>query len=103
MNLAAHSTMEMEVPTRARSGFSLLLDRVGVVLSGLSLVAAALGLVYCLILAIGWYNQPFLGLMTSHTLTVSTTQPLTDEKWPGLVTGVQAQDQILGLDKTSFE
>ncbi|HLY28965.1 MAG TPA: GAF domain-containing protein [Aggregatilineales bacterium] len=95
--------MEIEVPTRARSSLSLLLDKIGSVLSGLSLVAAALGLIYCLILALGWYNQPFLGVMTSHSLTVGTTQPLTDEKWPGLLAGLQAGDQILALDKTSFE
>src|SRR5579859_2859805 len=103
MNIAAQSTIELETPTKPRSNVNMLLDRLGLALSGLSLAAAAVGIIYCLILAISWYNLPFLGVLTSHSLVVNATQPLTQEKWAGLDAGLQPGDQILALDNISFE
>jgi signal transduction histidine kinase len=102
MSVAGRTSVEANV-TRRRSGVSLaLLDRLGIALAGLGLVAGIVAVVYAVVLGINWYSQPFLGAMTSSTLVVNGTRPLGSENWTGLAAGLKTNDQILKLDDVSF-
>ncbi|MDZ4671357.1 MAG: GAF domain-containing protein [Phototrophicales bacterium] len=53
-----------------------------------------------LLLAITWRNQPFLGVMTNHTMTVNGGLPNGNALWNGLSAGLRAGDRILAIDNT---
>jgi signal transduction histidine kinase len=78
-------------------------DRLETILTAVAMVSAALGVVYGLALAIRWYNQPFLGLLTSEQLVVSDTRPVGDNLWQGFNAGIQPRDQILKLEELTGE
>jgi signal transduction histidine kinase len=103
MSVAARTTVELQKPGNFGSAAVSMVDRAGIIISGLSLVAATIGVIYGLWLAIGWYNQPFLGVMTSHSLVVNGTTPLQSGTWPGLVAGLRPYDKILAVNDTNFE
>ncbi len=103
MSVAARTTMEIKKPGKVASTAATMINRAGIVFSALVLVAAVIGVIYNLWLAIGWYNQPFLGVMTSRTLVVNGTSPLQSGTWPGLEAGLRPYDQILAVNNMSFE
>ncbi|PJF30466.1 MAG: hypothetical protein CUN52_04030 [Phototrophicales bacterium] len=51
-----------------------------------------------LLLAITWRNQPFLGVMVNHTMTVNGGLPNGDAQWNGLTAGLRAGDRLLAID-----
>jgi signal transduction histidine kinase len=75
-------------------------DNLGMGLSAAALLAAAIGILYTIIVAIGWYQQPFLGVVLSYDLKVTNTQPLgqgDDSVWPALKAGLAPNDQLLRI------
>src|ERR1044071_6861664 len=103
MSVAARTTMEIQKPGKLGSATATMTDQAGIIISAVALIAAAVGVIYGLVLAIGWYNQPFLGVMTSHTLVVNGTTPLQSGTWPGLQSGLRPYDKILAINDTNFE
>src|SRR5258706_896133 len=103
MSVAARTTMEIKKPGKVASTAATMINRAGIVFSALVLVAVVIGVIYNLWLANGWYNQPFLGVMTSRTLVVNGTSPLQSGTWPGLEAGLRPYDQILAVNNMSFE
>ncbi|MCS7071153.1 MAG: hypothetical protein NZM00_06580, partial [Anaerolinea sp.] len=85
-------------PRAATPAAASALDRVGlavVILAvGIAFVAAAL----YLYAALTWRSQPFLGVMTTHTLMVDGSIPLTDVQWPARSAGLRRGDQIIGIN-----
>lgn len=69
----------------------------GTVLAGIALFVAGASMVWLLVLAINWYNQPFLGVMYSHTLVVGGSQSL-GETWEGLKAEIKPRDRITGVN-----
>ncbi len=103
MSVAARTTVEPEVAAR-RTGLVLAFwERVGIALSGFALVLGIAGVLYAAVVGVNWYKQPFLGAMTSNTLIVNGTRPLSGERWPGLESGLKPNDRILSIDDVSFE
>jgi signal transduction histidine kinase len=51
-----------------------------------------------LILAVGWYQRPFLGAVVTYTGNVIGTQPLGGGEWTGLKAGLQPDDVIVSVD-----
>ena len=51
-----------------------------------------LALVYYLVLALTWYNQPFPGVLIDTEGTVSTQGPVGTAAWPGLEAGIKGND-----------
>src|SRR5208337_3653306 len=51
-----------------------------------------------LMLAVHWYNAPFLGAVVTDTLAVSgNDEPLTSTNWSGFQAGLHAGDQIVSI------
>ncbi|MDX1991013.1 MAG: GAF domain-containing protein [bacterium] len=74
--------------------------RVGVLLLA---AVVTIGLViYSLVLAVGWVNRPFLGVMLTHQISVNGGQPSGDEGWPGLSAGLLRGDRILQINSTEI-
>jgi len=67
-----------------------------------SLLAVAAFVAY-LLLAFTWRNQPFLGVMINHTMTVNGGQPNGNDLWNGLAAGLRAGDRILAIDNTPIQ
>ncbi|MDX2075386.1 MAG: GAF domain-containing protein [bacterium] len=72
------------------------------ILIGASLLAIMVFVAY-LLLALTWRNQPFLGVMLNHTMTVNGGQPNGSELWNGLAAGLRAGDRILAIDGTPIQ
>ena len=67
------------------------------VTTALAVITAAAAVVY-LALALGWREQPFLGVLVSRNLAVDGSYSLGDTPWPGLSAGLQRRDHIVSLN-----
>jgi hypothetical protein len=94
MGVAARTTSEVEISGRRKILSDSFWDRVGLGLTIVAMVSAIVLVLYCTILAIQWYNQPFFGALTSDRLMVNGTRPLGNENWTGLVGGLLPYDKI---------
>src|SRR5258708_14372053 len=103
MSVAAQTSMDIDVPENTRSGLDSIAGAVGIALSGVLLAVAIVGVVYTLLLGSRWYNEPFLGVFTSHTLVVSSIRPISGEAWTGIAAGLRTDDKILAVNDVSFE
>src|SRR2546423_976766 len=101
MAIAAGTTTDIANERRRLS--SAAFGRLGIIISGASLVVAFLALVYYLVMAISWFNQPFPGMILTAEGTVSSVTPSTIGSWPGLGAGLRADDTILKFDDLSLE
>src|SRR4051812_41650204 len=101
MAIAAGTTTEIASERRRLS--SSAYARLGIILSGASLVVAFLALVYYLVMAISWFNQPFPGVILTAEGTVSSVTPGGTGTWPGLAAGLKADDVILRFDDLFLE
>jgi len=73
----------------------------GIILSLISLIACALSLIYFLILAVGWYNTPFIGAFMSDSLVLNETKTVSGEVWNGQQAGLRAGDRITRISGES--
>jgi signal transduction histidine kinase len=78
--------------TASKRGMTAL----GIMLALLATVVSGAVIFWILTLAVNWYNTPFLGVMVSHTLSVTSTQPIGDT-WEGLKAGIRPQDRITAV------
>ncbi len=99
---AATRTTDASIVIKSEERQSLRLSRViSLTLTLLGLLITGFGLVYLLLLALGWYDTPFLGVLTSDTLVVNGTRPLTGEEWGGFSAGLRTYDQITRIKSDS--
>ncbi len=103
MDAAARTTAEIEVSQKHRHASAALWDRVGIVASGAAILFGTLGILYALMLAVDWNNQPFLGVLVSRTAVVTNTRPLGSVSWEGFDKGLKANDAILALDGVNID
>jgi signal transduction histidine kinase len=72
-------------------------DRLRLGLMVVLAAATALALVAYLVLALQWRAKPFLGVMVTHTMTVTAGETLTDSPWVGHWAGLENEDRILTI------
>src|SRR5258708_16027476 len=97
MSVAARTTAEVEIARQGEHAAASTFERASVMLTGAALVASTLGLLVTLVLALIWFNHPFLGVLTSNTLVVTTARPLDQGSWAGLNAGLRPFDRILRI------
>lgn len=77
-------------------------DRLGLIAAiaavGIALVAAVL----YLSAALTWWSNPFLGVMTTHTLMVDGSVPITADQWAARNAGLRRADRIVGFNNEPF-
>ncbi|MCC7449997.1 MAG: GAF domain-containing protein [Anaerolineae bacterium] len=103
MDAAARNTAEIELAQKQRHASAALWDRIGIAAAGAVIVLGTLGVLYALMLAIRWYNQPFLGVLVSRAAVVTNTRPLGSTSWEGFDKGLKANDAILTLDGVTID
>lgn len=82
----------------ARRQATDLVDLIAFGLALLVLIIASVGIAYLLILAVNWYNTPFLGAVITDTLAVNgNDHPLTSTDWNGFQAGLRDNDQIVSI------
>jgi signal transduction histidine kinase len=77
-----------------------VVTQTGLIVSTLMMVVAVAGVVVAALIALRWYNQPFLGVLTSHMLVVNGTVPLSpapDAQWAGFRAGLRTGDRIQAI------
>lgn len=99
---ATTDTSRMGMSRSAGALLPSLEARAGLWLNAAGAVIVVLAAVFYLILALGWHNQAFPGVMLTRTLTVDSTLPLAPEGWTGLSAGLQAGDHIVGVNDQPF-
>jgi hypothetical protein len=80
-----------------------LLSNVGAALTISALIFSVATLIYALILALNWYNQPFFGAMVSRSLIVGDIYPVSGGEWVALEAGLKANDRILRVNGITLE
>lgn len=60
--------------------------------------SAIIMMVIYLVLALQWRNQPFIGVLTSNTLTVNRAAPVIADQWSGLEAGIEAGDLLVAVN-----
>ncbi len=75
------------------------LDRAGLAVVVLAIGIAFAAAVLYLAAALAWRATPFLGVMTTHTLMVDGSLPLTGEPWAARSAGLRRGDQIIGINR----
>src|SRR5579864_8144103 len=89
INLGATTTVQSRRPEMDA------VDTIALGLTALVLIIAGLGMAYLLVLAINWYNTPYLGVLITDTLAVNSNEhPLTSADWNGFQAGLHDNDQI---------
>ncbi len=68
-----------------------------------AMVVAILAVLYGFALAVRWYNQPFLGVLTSEYMVVDETGPMVAGAWPGLSAGIQPGDRLLRINDVTLD
>lgn len=79
------------------------LGKASILLAMLSIVGALVVLFYGLVLAVRWYNQPFLGALAYSNGTLLGTRSLVDKSWAGLAAGLQQDDRLVRIDEQTFD
>ncbi len=77
-------------------------DRITLAAVALATAVVIVIAIYYLGLGLGWRNTPFIGVMTTQTLTVDGSQPVDASGWSGLNAGLQRGDHLLGINGTTF-
>lgn len=55
-----------------------------------------------LILAVGWWSQPFMGIFTTHGMVVNGGRPASGIEWAGLEAGILQSDVLLAINNVSL-
>src|SRR5579864_1911554 len=75
-----------------------VVDLIALGLALLVLVIASVSIAYLFVLAVNWYNTPFLGALITDTLAVNgNAHPLTSADWNGFQAGLRDGDQIVSI------
>jgi signal transduction histidine kinase len=76
-----------------------LAERVGLIVTTLTVLVAIVIVLLSAALSLAWYNQPFVGVLTNHLLVVNATIPLSGDatEWPGFKAGLKTSDRLLTL------
>ncbi len=82
-----------------RSLFSLLRGRWAMrTAAGMSLLVAGALLVVYAVLALTWYDRPFMGALPLRDLEIGPAKSLTGADWPARAAGLRADDQLTRVD-----
>ena len=61
-------------------------------------VSTIIMMVVYLVLALQWRAQPFLGVLTSNTLTVNRAAPIVAAQWSALEAGLEPGDVLVAIN-----
>lgn len=95
---AAARTPKTDIALNVQSAESKRsLSTMGIGLFMVGLIVGAASLAWLLLLGLNWYNQPFIGVLTTPNLVVNSAKPLTNESWAALEAGMKPRDRITGV------
>jgi hypothetical protein len=98
MSVSAPTLDQIEYTERQTKPDTSRVHWLGLTLTTAALAFAIAVVVVGLILAVGWYRQPFLGAVVTYPGNVIGTQPLGGGEWTGLKAGLQPDDVIISVD-----
>ncbi|MBX3065333.1 MAG: GAF domain-containing protein, partial [Anaerolineae bacterium] len=76
---------------------SALLTQIGLIIATAALLLATVILIFSAVLAIRWYNQPFLGVLINHAGVINPVNSFSSEAWAGFRNDLKVDDQIVSL------
>lgn len=98
MSVSAPTLDPIEYTERQAKPYASRWHWLGLALTTALLAFAIAVVVAGLVLAVGWYRQPFVGAVANYTGTVIGTRPLGGGDWAGLKAGLQPDDTLMSVD-----